>query len=68
MGLRIYLCLCFNEHVEAGGHRNMVTDTELIQNAQYRLLENGNADANGTTLLTDMWTMTEIIDAIANSI
>jgi len=59
--------LYFAEYVEKGGYCLMVTDTELINSAIYRLLENGNADAN-LTLLTDMWTMTEIIDAIANSI
>lgn len=42
----------------------MVTDTELIKNAQYRLLENGNADANGTSLMTDMYSIQEIIDAL----
>src|SRR6266850_1029962 len=40
-----------------------VLDTELINSAIYRLLENGNADAN-LTLLSDMFTMTEIIDAL----
>src|SRR6267142_2538532 len=40
-----------------------VNDTELINSAIYRLLENGNADAN-LTLLTDMWSLQEIIDAL----
>ena len=40
-----------------------VTDTYMIQNVQYALLENGNTDADGTTLLTSMFTMQEIIDS-----
>lgn len=38
-------------------------DTELLNNAIYRLLENGNADAAGT-LLTDMFTVPEIVDVL----
>ena len=41
----------------------MVNDTELINAGIYRLLENGNADAN-LTLLTDMFSLQEIIDAL----
>jgi len=41
-----------------------VTDVDLIKGAQYRLLENGNADADGVTLLTDMYTIEEMVDAI----
>jgi hypothetical protein len=40
-----------------------VLDTELLNNAIYRLLENGNADAAGT-LLTDMFTVPQIVDAL----
>ena len=40
-----------------------VLDTELLNQAIYRLLENGNADANGT-VLTDMFTVAEIVDAL----
>ncbi len=43
----------------------MVNDTELMQSAIYRLLENGNADANPSApLLSDMFTTQEIIDAL----
>jgi hypothetical protein len=40
-----------------------VTDTELLNRIIYHLLENGNADANGT-LLTSMFTVQEIIAAM----
>lgn len=40
-----------------------VTDTELLNRIIYHLLENGNADAAGT-LLTTMFTTTEIINAM----
>lgn len=40
-----------------------VTDSYLINNIIYAILENGNADANGT-LLTDMFTTTEIVNAL----
>lgn len=41
-----------------------VTDIELIQRLQYMLLENGNADANGTSLLTTMFTFQALVDAL----
>lgn len=37
-----------------------VSDTELLNRIIYHLLENGNADANGT-LLTSMFTISEIV-------
>lgn len=40
-----------------------VQDTYVINDVIYKLLENGNADAAGT-LLTSMFTMTEIIDSM----
>jgi hypothetical protein len=40
-----------------------VTDQYLVQSVQYALLENGNADADGTTLLTSMFSITEIANA-----
>jgi hypothetical protein len=39
-----------------------VSDTYVLNDVIYKLLENGAADANGT-LLTSMFTVTEIIDA-----
>lgn len=41
-----------------------VTDLELLKRIQYHLLENGNADANGTTFLTTMFTVSEIVAAM----
>lgn len=41
-----------------------VTDIGMIEQAQYRLLENGNADADGVNLLTDMYSIEEIINAL----
>lgn len=40
------------------------TDADLIKEMQYSLLENGNADADGQTLLTAMFTMTQITAAL----
>lgn len=44
-----------------------VTDQSLIKEAQYSLLENGDADANGTSMLTSMFTITQLIDALNQS-
>ncbi len=41
-----------------------VTDQEIIKNTVYRLLENGNADATATTLLTNQFSLNEIIDSM----
>ncbi len=41
-----------------------VTDTDMIKDVTYRLLENGDADATGTSLLTDMFSITEIVDSM----
>jgi hypothetical protein len=42
-----------------------VTDLELLKRIQYHLLENGNnIDADGTTLLTSMFTIAEIVNAM----
>jgi len=41
-----------------------VTDTYVANDAIYRLLENGNADANFPTLLTSMFSSQEIIDSM----
>jgi len=41
-----------------------VTDTDVIKDITYRVLENGDADATGTTLLTDMFTITGIVDSM----
>lgn len=41
-----------------------VTNTELVKDITYSLLENGNADATGTTLLTDMYGVQEILDVL----
>lgn len=38
-----------------------VTDVELIKRLQYMLLENGAADADGSTLLTNMFSISEIV-------
>lgn len=39
-------------------------DTDMVKDIQYRLLENGNADADGLTLLTDMFSIQEIVDSM----
>src|SRR5258706_16451938 len=39
-----------------------VTDTELIKRATYHLLENGDADANGTAFVFNQFTVQEFID------
>ncbi len=41
-----------------------VTDTDMLKDITYRVLENGNADATGTTLLTTMFTITEMVNAM----
>lgn len=41
-----------------------VLDTEVANNVIYRVLENGNADANFPTLLTSMFSSTEIVDSM----
>lgn len=41
-----------------------VLDTDIIKGCQYAVLENGAADANGTTMLTSMFSLQEIIDSI----
>lgn len=41
-----------------------VTDTYVANNVVYRVLENGNADANFPALLTPMFSAQEIIDAM----
>jgi hypothetical protein len=41
-----------------------VTDTYVANDLIYRLLENGNADAAYPSLLSDMFTTTEIIDSM----
>jgi len=48
-----------------GGFAFDVSDTELLKRMQYMLLENAsNADANGVTLLTPMFTIQQFIDAL----
>lgn len=39
-----------------------VTDLELLKRITYALLENGDADANGTTFLTSQFSIAETID------
>lgn len=41
-----------------------VTDKYLLQLIQYALLENGNADADGATLITSQFTLQEWIDTL----
>jgi len=41
-----------------------VLDTEVANNVIYRTLENGDADANFPTLLTSMFSPTEIVDSL----
>jgi hypothetical protein len=41
-----------------------VTDTDLIKDITYHLLENGNANATGTTLITSIWSITKIVNAL----
>lgn len=41
-----------------------VTDVDLMQTATYLLLENGNADATGTSLLTTMFSLQMLIDTL----
>lgn len=43
----------------------MIPNTDLYKESQYTLLENGSADANGTSMLTTMFTIADIQDAIA---
>ena len=38
-----------------------VTDTDLLKSCEYHLLENGNANADGTTFLTSIWTPTKLV-------
>lgn len=40
-----------------------VTDTELVKQAEYMLLENGDADADGT-FLTSQFSVTQLVDAL----
>ena len=44
-----------------------VTDLDLLKLMEYYLLENGDADADGTGLLTTLWTISELTDALNNS-
>lgn len=39
-------------------------DTDLIKETTYALLENGDADATGTSLLTTMFTIADVRDAL----
>lgn len=39
-----------------------VTDLELLQRLTYALLENGDADATGNTLMTSQFTIAEMVD------
>src|SRR5438105_12608349 len=41
-----------------------VTDTDVIKEITYRVLENGDADADGVTLLTSMFSIPEIVDSM----
>lgn len=38
-----------------------VTDLDLLKLAEFSLLENGNADADGTTFLTSIWTPAKLV-------
>lgn len=44
-----------------------VTDLELIKTMTYQLLENGSGEATGTSLLTSMFSIQQIIDSINNA-
>ena len=44
-----------------------VTDLDLLKEMEYRLLENGDADADGIGLLTTLWTISELTDALNNT-
>ena len=41
-----------------------ITDSDAVKTLTYKLLENGAADATGTALLTNMFSITEIIDSL----
>lgn len=42
-----------------------VTDRQQVSDATYRLLENGDADATGTSFVTTMFTVSQFLDALA---
>ena len=44
-----------------------IQDLDLLKEMEYRLLENGDADADGTGLLTTLWTISELTDALNNT-
>lgn len=46
-----------------GAPSGTVTDSDLLKEASYHLLENGDADASSTSLLTTMFTIAQIVDA-----
>ncbi|KKL85218.1 hypothetical protein LCGC14_1956940 [marine sediment metagenome] len=43
------------------------TDLDLLKLMTYALLENGDADADGTGLLTTLWTISELTDSLNNA-
>jgi hypothetical protein len=44
-----------------------IQDLDLLKEMEYRLLENGDADADGTGLLTTLWTISELTASLNNS-